>query len=94
VHEVHEETVMSDRRGGGDAPSDVLAGWDPAGPPAPLDGSPPFPTDTIVVVAALTVGMGLGLLVGGRHSLVRATLGGILGVAGAIATRRMWQLPG
>jgi hypothetical protein len=94
VREEREETVMSDRRGGGDATSDVLAGWDPAGPPAPLDGGPPFPTDTVVVVAAMAVGMGLGLLVGGRHPLLRVKLGGILGIAGAIVTRRMWQLPG
>jgi hypothetical protein len=91
---VREETLMSDRRSGGDATSDVLAGWDPAGPPAPLDGSPPFPTDTIVVVASMVVGMGLGLLVGGRHPILRVKLGGILGIAGAIVTRRMWQLPG
>jgi hypothetical protein len=85
---------MSEMRGGADATVDVLAGWDPAGPPAPLDGSPPFPTDTVAVLAAMTVGTGLGLLVGGRHPLLRAKLGGILGIAGAIAVRRMWRLPG
>jgi len=75
-------------------PGDVLAGWDPAGPPAMLDGSAPFPTDTVVAVAATVLGMVVGVAVGGRHPLVRAKVGGILGLAGAIAARRMWRLPG
>jgi len=73
---------------------DVLAGWDPAGPPPMLDGSPPFPTDTVVAVGSMVVGMGFGLLIGGRHPLIRAKVGGILGLAGAIVARRMWRLPG
>jgi len=73
---------------------DVLAGWDPAGPPPMLDGSAPFPTDTVVALGSMVVGMGLGLLVGGRHPLIRAKVGGILGLAGAIVVRRMWRLPG
>jgi hypothetical protein len=72
---------------------DVLAGWDPAGPPPMLDGSAPFPTDTVVALGSIAVGMGLGLLVGGRHPLLRAQLGGLLGLAGAIVARRMWRLP-
>jgi hypothetical protein len=74
--------------------SDVLAGLDPAGPPPVLDGSAPFPTDTVVALGATVVGMGLGLLAGGRHPLVRAQVGALLGLAGAIVARRMWRLPG
>lgn len=73
---------------------DVLAGWDPAGPPPMLDGAGPFPTDTVAVIAGMVIGVGLGLAVGGRHPLVRAKLGGIAGIAVAIAARRMWRLPG
>jgi hypothetical protein len=73
---------------------DVLVGWDPSGPPPVLDGRAPFPTDTVVAVAATVVGMALGLAVGGRHPLVRAKLGGIVGLTGAIVARRMWRLPG
>ena len=35
------------------AADDVLAGWDPAGPPPVLDGRAPFPTDTVVAVGAI-----------------------------------------
>ena len=73
---------------------DVLAGWDPAGPPPVLDGSAPFPIDTVVAVGAMLTGMALGLALGGRHPLMRAKAGGILGLAGAIVARRMWRLPG
>jgi hypothetical protein len=73
---------------------DVLAGWDPAGPPPVLDGGGPFPTDTVAVLAGMVIGMGLGLSAGGRHPLVRAQVGGIAGIAVAIAARRMWRLPG
>jgi hypothetical protein len=73
---------------------DVLAGWDPAGPPPVLDGSAPFPVDTVVAVAAMVGGMTLGLLMGGRHPIVRAKVGAVLGLAGAIVARRMWRLPG
>ena len=75
-------------------PVDVLAGWDPAGPPPVLDGSAPFPTDTVIAVGATVLGVALGLAVGGRHPLLRAKAGGILGLAAAIAARRMWRLPG
>jgi hypothetical protein len=73
---------------------DVLAGWDPAGPPPVLDGRGPFPTDTVVAVVATLVGVVAGVAVGGRHPLVRAKLGGLLGLGAAIAARRMWRLPG
>jgi hypothetical protein len=73
---------------------DVLAGWDPAGPPPVLDGSGPFPTDTVIAVGSMLTGMALGLALGGRHPLVRAKVGGILGLAGAVVARRMWRLPG
>jgi hypothetical protein len=77
---------------------DVLAGWDPAGPPPILDGSAPFPTDTVVAVGATVAGMVVGLAVGGRRPFMRAVIsakvGGIIGLAGAIAVRRMWRLPG
>ena len=73
---------------------DVLAGWDPAGPPPVLDGRAPFPLDTVLAVGSVVTGMALGLLVGGRHPLVRAKVGGILGLTGAIVARRMWRLPG
>jgi energy-converting hydrogenase Eha subunit A len=73
---------------------DVLAGWDPAGPPRMLDGSAPFPTDTVIAVGAMVAGAIVGVAVGGRHPLVRAKVGGILGLAGAIVARRMWRLPG
>jgi hypothetical protein len=76
------------------AADDVLAGWDPAGPPPVLDGRAPFPTDTVVAVGAMAVGMVAGLALGGRHPLVRAHVGGVLGLAGAIVARRMWRLPG
>lgn len=72
---------------------DVLAGWDPAGAPPVLDGSPPFPVDTVVAVGSMVAGMMLGLLVSGRHPIVRANVGAILGLAGAIVARRMWRLP-
>jgi len=86
-------TVASDA-----PPVDVLAGWDPAGPPPMLDGSAPFPTDTVIAVGAMLVGMTVGIALGGRRPvmgvLVRAKIGGIVGLAGAIAARRMWRLPG
>ena len=85
---------MTFRGSGGGTSPDVLAGWDPAGPPAPLDGRAPFPADTVLVVASMTAGMALGLLAGGRHPLIRAKIGGIAGIAAAIVARRMWQLPG
>jgi hypothetical protein len=59
-----------------------------------LDGSGPFPTDTVIAVGAMITGMALGLALGGRHPLVRAKVGCILGLAGAITARRMWRLPG
>lgn len=76
-----------------DAAGDVLAGWDPAGPPPRPDGRPPFPTDTAVALAAMTVGAVLGLLAGAPHRARRATAGAVLGLGGAIAWRRMWRLP-
>jgi len=72
---------------------DVLAGWDPAGPPPVLDGRAPFPTDTVIAVAAVIAGIGLGLAAGGRHPFVRAKVGGVLGLTAAIVGRRMWRLP-
>jgi hypothetical protein len=79
---------------GDDSAVDVLAGWDPAGPPPVLDGSAPFPTDTVVAVGAMLAGTVIGLALGGRHPLMRAKAGAILGLAGAIVARRMWRLPG
>jgi hypothetical protein len=76
------------------AADDVLAGWDPAGPPPVLDGRAPFPTDTVIAIGAMVAGMAAGLAIGGRHPLVRAKVGGVLGLAGAIVARRMWRLPG
>jgi len=76
------------------ATEDVLVGWDPAGPPPVLDGRPPFPIDTVVAVGATLVGMGAGIAVGGRYPLIRAKVGGLLGLAAAIVARRMWRLPG
>ena len=73
---------------------DVLAGWDPDGPPPVLDGSAPFPTDTVVAVGAMVAGVVLGLGRGGRHPFVRANVGGLLGLGAAIVARRMWRLPG
>ena len=58
------------------AADDVLAGWDPAGPPPVLDGRAPFPTDTVVAVGAIVAGMVAGLALGGRHPLVRAQVAG------------------
>jgi len=72
---------------------DVLAGWDPAGPPPVLDGRAPFPIDTVVAVGAMIGGAALGAALGGRHPLVRAKIGGLLGLGAAIAARRMWRLP-
>jgi hypothetical protein len=79
---------------GTDPGEDVLAGWDPAGPPPVLDGRAPFPTDTVVAVAATLAGVVVGLAIGGRHPLVRAKVGGLLGLGTAIVARRMWRLPG
>jgi hypothetical protein len=76
------------------SPEDVLVGWDPAGPPPVLDGRAPFPTDTVIAVGSTLVGMVLGVAAGGRHPLVRAKVGGLLGLAAAIVGRRMWRLPG
>lgn len=73
---------------------DVLAGWDPDGPPPVLDGRAPFPTDTVIAVGATVAGVVLGLARGGRHPIVRAKLGGLLGLGTAIVARRMWRLPG
>jgi len=77
---------------------DVLAGWDPAGPPPVLDGSAPFPTDTVVAVGAMLAGVALGLAAGDRRTFLRAVLsakaGGVLGLTAAIVARRMWRLPG
>lgn len=73
---------------------DVLAGWDPDGPPPVLDGSAPFPTDTVIAVGATVAGVVLALGRGGRHPFVRAKVGGLLGLGAAIVARRMWRLPG
>jgi hypothetical protein len=78
----------------GDAGPDVLAGWDPSGLPPVLDGRAPFPTDTVVALAAMVIGVGTGLAIGGRHPFVRAKVGGLLGLTAAIVVRRMWRLPG
>ena len=75
-------------------PDDVLAGWDPDGPPPVLDGRAPFPTDTVIAVGAMLAGAALGAARGGRHPLVRAKVGGLLGLGAAIVARRMWRLPG
>lgn len=77
-----------------DVVDDVLAGWDPAGPPPPLDGSPPFPTDTVIAVGAMLAGMALGVARGGRRPVSRAGLGALVGLGAAIVARRMWRLPG
>ena len=76
-----------------DAGEDVLAGWDPAGPPPRPDGRPPFPTDTAVALGAMAVGATLGLLAGPPHRARRATFGAVLGLGGAVVWRRMWRLP-
>lgn len=73
---------------------DVLAGWDPAGPPPVLDGRAPFPTDTVIAAGAMLAGMAAGLALGGRHPFVRAKVGAVLGLGAAIVSRRMWRLPG
>lgn len=73
---------------------DVLAGWDPAGPPPPLDGRAPFPIDTVVALGASIAGAAVGVAVGGRHPLVRAKLGALVGLGAAVVARRMWRLPG
>lgn len=73
---------------------DVLAGWDLAGPPPVLDGSAPFPLDTVIAVGATVLGIVVGVAVGGRHPLVRAKVGGVAGLGVAIVGRRMWRLPG
>lgn len=75
------------------AGEDVLAGWDPAGPPPRPDGRPPFPTDTVVALAAMTAGAALGWRAGPPHRGRRMVVGQVLGLAGAIAWRRMWRLP-
>lgn len=87
-------SVGSVGSGGTVMEEDVLAGWDPAGPPPVLDGSAPFPTDTVIAVGAMVAGMVLGVAMGGRHPIVRAKVGGILGLGAAIVARRMWRLPG
>jgi hypothetical protein len=73
---------------------DVLAGWDPAGPPPVLDGRAPFPTDTVVAVGAMLAGVVAGVALGGRHPLIRAKVGALVGLGAAITARRMWRLPG
>lgn len=73
---------------------DVLAGWDPDGPPPALDGSAPFPTDSVVAVGATVAGVVIGLARGGRHPIMRAKVGGLVGLGAAIVARRMWRLPG
>lgn len=77
-----------------DAAGDVLAGWDPDGPPPVLDGRAPFPMDTVIAVGAMLAGAAIGVGRGGRHPLVRAKVGGLLGLGAAIVARRMWRLPG
>ena len=84
-HDDHVDTAV---------PDDVLAGWDPDGPPPVLDGRAPFPTDTVIAVGAMLAGAALGVARGGRHPLVRANFGGLLGLGAAIVARRMWRLPG
>ena len=69
-------------------------GGTPDGPPPVLDGRAPFPTDTVIAVTATVVGIAIGLARGGRHPLVRAKVGGVLGLGAAIVARRMWRLPG
>ncbi len=78
----------------GDAAADVLAGWDPAGPPPPLDGRAPFPTDTVVAAAATFAGLTLALARGGGRPVRRALAGALAGLGTAVVARRMWRLPG
>ncbi len=75
------------------AGEDVLAGWDPAGPPPRPDGRPPFPADTAIALVSMAVGAVLGLLAGSPHRVRRAGLGAALGFGGAVVWRRMWRLP-
>jgi len=91
-----DPVTPSARTGASDAvqPDDVLSGWDPDGPPPVLDGRAPFPTDTVIAVGAVVAGVAIGLARGGRHPLVRAKVGGLLGLGAAIVARRMWRLPG
>jgi hypothetical protein len=73
---------------------DPVAGWD-VGVPTELVAvrdERPFPLDTVVVVGAAVLGLGLGAAFGrrpGRDALLCA-LGGAVG-AGLV--RRIWQLP-
>jgi hypothetical protein len=74
-----------------DAP-DPLSGWDVGTGPPPAHDRRPFPTDTVVVVAAGLVGLIAGALTG-RRPVRDAGLGGLGGLVAAGALRRIWRLP-
>lgn len=74
------------------APTDVLQGWDPDGPPSRwLDDQPPFPTDMVAVAGAAVVGA-LVAAVLGRRKVRAGMVGAILGAVGAGIARQIWRL--
>lgn len=75
------------------APTDVLEGWDPEGPPSRwLDDQPPFPVDTAVVAGATVAGAVVGAFCAPRRALRGAIVGAVLGAVGAAVSRRIWEL--
>ncbi len=73
---------------------DPLDGWDVAEPArVVVDDRPPFPADTVVVVAAAVLGAIAGGLVAERPGR-GASLGALGGVVCAGSARRIWQLVG
>lgn len=74
------------------APTDVLEGWDPEGPPSRwLDDQPPFPEDAAIVAGATLVGAIVGAICS-RHAVRGAIAGAALGALGAGVARRIWEL--
>lgn len=77
---------------------DVLADWDHGASPEEVASwqrdRRPFPTDTVVVLGTAAAGLLLGLVVDRDNRGRGALVGGLGGLVGAGASRRLWRLEG
>lgn len=79
-----------------DADLDVLEGWDVGADASEVAAwrrdERPFPTDTVVVLAAGAAGCVIGAGAWSRHRVAGAALGGLAGLLTGAIGRRIWQL--
>lgn len=79
-----------------DAGLDVLDGWDVGADASEIAAwrrdERPFPTDTVVVLAAGAVGCVVGGAAWTRHRIAGAALGALAGLLTGAISRRIWRL--